>query len=52
MAKKRKTLPKNFDELIKAKDMTALKAVFDVSSLYLVVYTHIKRIQRVFVNFL
>jgi hypothetical protein len=29
MAKKRKTLPKNFDELITAKDITALKAVFD-----------------------
>ncbi|MDR3296043.1 MAG: ankyrin repeat domain-containing protein [Clostridiales Family XIII bacterium] len=30
MAKKRKTLPKNFDELIKEKDLAALKAVFDV----------------------
>jgi hypothetical protein len=29
MAKKRKTLPKNFDELIKAKDIAALKAVYD-----------------------
>jgi len=30
MAKKRKTLPKNFQELIDAKDIPALKAVFDV----------------------
>jgi ankyrin repeat protein len=29
MAKKKKTLPKNFGELIEAKDITALKAVFD-----------------------
>lgn len=29
MAKKRKTLPKNFDELIQAGDLAALKAVFD-----------------------
>jgi len=33
MAKKKKTLPKNFGELIKTKDITALKAVFDVCEL-------------------
>ncbi len=29
MAKKRVTLPKNFDELITARDIEALKAVYD-----------------------
>ena len=29
MAKKRITLPKNFDELITARDIEALKAVYD-----------------------
>jgi hypothetical protein len=33
MAKKKKTLPKNFGELIKAKDIPALKAVFDACEL-------------------
>ncbi|WP_202703456.1 ankyrin repeat domain-containing protein [Flavobacterium sp. UGB4466] len=33
MAKKRKTLPKNFDELIKKKDIEALKKVFDTCEL-------------------
>ncbi|PWB28398.1 ankyrin repeat domain-containing protein [Flavobacterium sp. HTF] len=33
MAKKKKTLPKNFDELIEKKDIEALKAVFDTCEL-------------------
>jgi hypothetical protein len=33
MAKKKKTLPKNFGELIKTNDIPALKAVFDVCEL-------------------
>lgn len=33
MAKKKKTLPKNFDELIKEKDIENLKKVFDVCEL-------------------
>ena len=33
MAKKRKTLPKNFGELIEARNIDALKAVFDACEL-------------------
>jgi ankyrin repeat protein len=34
MAKKRKTLPKNFGDLITAKDIPALKAVFDTCEIW------------------
>jgi hypothetical protein len=33
MAKKKKTLPKNYKELIEAKDLPALKAIFDTSEI-------------------